>query len=166
MSHTTYGQGKTRIDLNGPYGTTVSLFRIADHWANLCGHDRVSVVLALTERTLTLEDRYKAFANFFGDYATLYHGEGKRVSGDSDPFSGWPFECRRRSHTYVPPTPPSIAALIVPHTSTCGGCIRCNKERAAEYEAWHKEYLEIEDATVDYVIEKYIEWTTRVSFFA
>lgn len=95
MSHKVYGHGKTRIDLNGPYGTIVSLFRIADYWATLCGHNRVTVALHLTDPTDSMETRYEAFARFFGDYATLYYGEGKRSAGDSDPFSAWPFECRR-----------------------------------------------------------------------
>ena len=95
MSHKTYGHGKTRIDLNGPYGTVVSLFRIADYWANLCNKNRLDVALFLTDPNDTMEHRYAAFAEYFGDYATLYYGDGKPTSSDSDPFSAWPFECRR-----------------------------------------------------------------------
>ena len=123
MPPVTYGHGKTRIDLNGPYGTAVSLARIGDYWATLCGRDRIHVVMFLTDPTDTPEQRYVYFAEFFGDYATLYYGNGaQRVQGDPDPFAAWPFECRRVTELY----------------------------------GKTKQQTEYEDATVEFLIERYV----------
>jgi len=123
---TTYGHGATRIDLNGPYGTAVSLVRIGDYWATLCGKDRIHIAMFLSDPTDTPEQRYTYFAEFFGDYATLYYGQGargtQRVQGDPDPFAAWPFECARVSAFH-----PKI-----------------------------KQQIEYEDATVEFLIERYL----------
>ena len=94
MYRTTYGHGPLRIDLNGPYGTAVSLARIGDSWAKLYGKDRIHIAMFLTDPTDTSEQRSTHFASFFGDYATLYYGQGDQGTrgdqGDPNPFAARP----------------------------------------------------------------------------
>ena len=91
MPPVTYGRGTLRIDLNGLYGTAVRLARLGDSWATLCGRDRIHVAMFLTDPTDTPEQRYTHFAEFFGDYATLYYGNGTQgAQGDPDPFAARP----------------------------------------------------------------------------
>jgi hypothetical protein len=91
MPPVTYGHGPIRIDLNGPHGTAVSLARIGDSWATLCRKDRIHIAMFLTDPTDTPEQRYTHFASFFGDYATLYYGQGDQgTRGAEDPFVARP----------------------------------------------------------------------------
>ena len=154
-----YGHGKTRIDLNGPYGNSVSLFKIADHWANLCGHNRIHVALDIT-KNITAEERYEVFATLFGDYSTLYYGEGKSV--EKDPFAAWPFETKRSAEPYYPRyAMPSDLSAFLPHKDAfvrdkCP-CIKCNVEKAEEVRAWLEEWKEFEDEAVEYLFELYVK---------
>jgi hypothetical protein len=94
MPPVTYGRGKTRIDLNGPYGTAVSLCRIGDYWATLYGKDRIHIAMFLADPTNTPEQCYTYFAEFFGDYATLYYGQG--TPDPARPFD-WRIDFQKKS---------------------------------------------------------------------
>jgi len=142
-----YGHGATHIDLNGPHGTMTSLIRIADHWASLLGLDRITVALALADWQKTPQQRYEAFAHFFGDYATLTEDSAIHAT---DPFSTWPFELRRPlTQDRFPTMPSHLKALYE----------SCNQsEEVAE---WIAERLEFETEVVAYVLETYVKYATK-----
>ena len=141
---TCYGHGATHIDLNGPHGTMTSLIRIGDYWATLLGLDRITVALALADWQKTPEQRYEAFARFFGDYAALTEGSAAHAT---DPFSTWPFELRRPLTQARFPTP--LKALYESGT------------QSEEVNAWIAERLEFETEVVAYVLETYVKYATK-----
>ena len=144
---TCYGHGATHIDLNGPHGTMTSLIRIGDYWATLLGLDRITVALALADWQKTPEQRYEAFALFFGDYATLIDGSAAHAT---DPFSTWPFELRRPiTQDRFPTMPEPLKALYESGTQS---------EELAE---WIAERLEFETEVVTYVLETYVKYATK-----
>lgn len=144
---TCYGHGATHIDLNGPHGTMTSLIRIGDYWATLLGLDRITVALALADWQKTPEQRYEAFARFFGDYATLIDGSAAHAT---DPFSTWPFELRRPlNQDRFPTMPEPLKALYEASTPS------------DEVSSWIAERLEFETEVVAYVLETYVKYATK-----
>jgi hypothetical protein len=152
---TCYGHGATHIDLNGPHGTMTSLIRIGDYWATLLGLDRITVALALADWQKTPEQRYEAFARFFGDYSTLTEGSAPHAT---DPFSTWPFELRRPlTQDRFPTMPESLKALYDACTQS-GAQSGAQSEEVAE---WIAERLEFETEIVAYVLETYVKYATK-----
>jgi len=148
---TRYGHGATHIDLNGPHGTMTSLIRIGDYWATLLGMDRITVALALADWQKTPEQRYNAFARFFGDYSTLIDGSAAHAT---DPFSSWPFELRRPlTQDRFPTMPAALKALY--ESGTKSGT---QSEELAE---WIAERLEFETEAVAYLLESFAKYTTK-----
>jgi hypothetical protein len=148
---TRYGHGATHIDLNGPHGTMTSLIRIGDYWATLLGMDRITVALALADWQKTPEQRYDAFARFFGDYATLTEGSAPHAT---DPFSSWPFELRRPlTQDHFPTMPASLKALY--QSCTQSGT------QSEEVAKWIAERLEFETEAVAYLLESFAKYTTK-----
>jgi len=154
---TRYGHGATHIDLNGPHGTMTSLIRIGDYWATLLGLDRITVALALADWQKTPEQRYEAFARFFGDYATLIDGPADGTvlrNGGTDPFSAWPFELRR------PLTQDRFPTMPAPLKALYDACTQSGAQ-SEEVAEWIAERLEFETEVVAYVLETYVKYATK-----